>query len=76
MDYLADKLFIDHKVKVEFGREYKLEGSEYIIIFCKVRKKDSEAFKEALSKVCDKALLMGYDGYESACKLFLGLDKY
>lgn len=68
-EYLADKLFINHKVTVDFGREYKMEGKPYLIIFCKVKKKDDEAFKEALSEMENKMLLMGYTDYDEMCNL-------
>lgn len=29
-DYLADQLFVKHKVKVDFGKEYCHKGSNYL----------------------------------------------
>jgi len=71
-DYLADRLFINHKVTVDFGREYKCEGKPYIVIFCKVKKKDDEAFRDALSEMENKMLLMGYKDYSEVCNMVSG----
>lgn len=38
-NYLADRLFIKHKVRVWFMQEYEKQGTKFLIIFCKIRKK-------------------------------------
>lgn len=65
--YLADQLFIQNKVKVRFMEEMGRDDSKYRIIFCKVRKKDKEHFEEAITKLKDKMLLMGYTDYIDEC---------
>ena len=67
-DYLADQLFIKHKVMVDFGNEYKQKGNDYLIIFCKVRKTDEKEFVNALCELENKMLLMGHQDYTNFCK--------
>ena len=67
LDYLADQLFIKQKVKVDFGKEYGREGSDYLVIFCKVRKTKEKEFIEALEELENKMLLMGHKDYLSFC---------
>jgi len=69
--YLADQLFINHKVRVKFGREMVTKDVPYRYVFCKVRKKDEKNFLSALAEIYDKALLMGYSEYEKYCDLLL-----
>ncbi len=66
--YFADQLFIKNKVNVSFGKEYKRENSPYIIIFCKIKKKDEKNFLTALSELKNKMILLGYIDYEKVCK--------
>lgn len=66
--YLADALFISHKVRVWFKQEYLKEGTNYLIIFCKVRKKDKEEFLAALEELKSKTLLLGYNDYQDFCE--------
>jgi len=65
--YLADQLFVQNKVTMKFKGEMAREDSPYCIIFCKVLKKDAKRFEEALSKLEDKMLLLGYWDYPDAC---------
>lgn len=70
--YLADQLFIKHKVKVKFGPEFVQDANEYRFIICKIKKKDNEAFLLALSEMRSKSILRGYKEYDKYCEL---LDK-
>lgn len=45
-EYLADQLFIKHKVPVKFGKEYRKNNSRYCVISCKIRKRYEEEFKK------------------------------
>jgi hypothetical protein len=65
--YLADQLFVQNKVTMKFKREMAREDSPYCIIFCKVLKKDTERFEEALGKLENKMLLLGYGDYPDFC---------
>ena len=66
-DYLADGLFIKHQVRVYFGNEYINPDIPYRIIFCHVRKWDTERFCVAMSELPKKMLLCGHVDYLSAC---------
>lgn len=70
-EYYADQLFIEHKVTVRFGHEYKHPDQPYFIIFCKVRKRDRERFLAALGEINRKMILCGYPRYEEFCSSFL-----
>ena len=45
--------------------------SEYIVVFCKVKKKDREKFLESLNLLETKMELMGYSDYEEFCEPFV-----
>ena len=66
--YLADALFIRHKVRVMFQQEYQKDGTDYLIIFCKVRKKDKTRFLAALEDLKRNMLLLGYVDYQDFCE--------
>lgn len=65
---LADQLFIDHKVHVNFQAEYQRPGSPYMVIRCRCRKKDAEEFESALTEFPNKMLVMGYKDYPDVWK--------
>lgn len=67
-EYLGDQLFIQQKVSVSFGKEYGKKGNDYLIIFCKVRRKDENKFLKALDELEKKMLLMGHHDYPSFCE--------
>ena len=69
--YLADQLFIRHKVRVWFDREYVKDGSPYCAIFCHVRKKDVLRFLNALAELKNKMILCGHPDYESETGKYL-----
>lgn len=71
-EYYADQLFIKHKVTVKFGHEYRHPDEPYVIIFCKVRKRDRDRFLAALSELPNKMILCGYPQYDTFCKEFIG----
>lgn len=71
-DYLADQLFIRHKVTVRFGKEYAHPQEPYLFIFCRVRKKDEERFLDALQELPNKMMLCGHPNYPYFCEEFLG----
>lgn len=62
-DYLADDVFIRHKVPVHFGPEFAREGSPYRVIICRVRKKHESEFLNAMTDLTKKMLLCGYPDY-------------
>lgn len=71
-EYLADSLFINNKLRVKYGKEYKHERSKYIIIFCKIKKADTEKFYASMEKLKNKMLLMGNTDYLDFCEVFIG----
>lgn len=66
--YQADSLLVRCKVKVKYQKEMVRENSAYCIIFCKVLKRDTQRFEEALEKLKDKMLLLGYRNYAKECE--------
>ena len=62
-DYYADQLFIQHKVTVRFGNEFQHPDQPYLVIFCKVRKRDRDRFLSALSELNRKMILCGYEKF-------------
>ena len=66
--YLADALFIRHGVRVNFQQEYQKAGTNYLIIFCKVRKKEKEEFLAALEELKNKMILLGHVDYQEFCE--------
>lgn len=67
-EYLADSLFIKHKVRVHYMQEYAHENTGYLVIFCKCRKKDSAAFCSALEELPGKMLICGHRDYTQFCQ--------
>ena len=70
-EYYADQLFIQHKVTVRFGNEFQHPDQPYVVIFCKVRKRDRERFLSALSELNRTMILGGYPEYEEICASFI-----
>ena len=52
---------------MKFKGEFEKEGSPYRIIMCRVLKRDVGRFEEALEKLKDKMLIMGYRDYDKVC---------
>lgn len=70
-DHLCDQIFIKHHVKVNFERrEMQHPSRNYVIVFCRIRKKDKPGFLEALEELPKKMLLLGRDDYSIACEDF------
>ena len=69
-DYCADYLLSEKCVRVKFLQEYAKEGTPYRILICKVRKKDSAIFIEALMDLPKRMLLLGHDDYDAECKKY------
>lgn len=67
-EYLADRIFLDHKVRVKWTRQFSHKNSPYLVIFCKVPKKDVARFKMAMSDLEKKMLIYGYTDYMDLSK--------
>lgn len=70
-DYLADGLFIKHQVCVKFLQEYGKDGFSYLMVFCRIRKRDEVAFLNALRELPNKMLLCGHPDYLAQCQQFI-----
>lgn len=67
-EYLADGLFVKYKVPVRFEGEYVNKKSQYRVITCRIRKRYEKQFREALTALPDKMLLMGHTDYADSCR--------
>ena len=65
--YFADSLFAQRKISMKFKSEMAKENSPYCIVFCKVSKRDTQKFEEAMEKLNDKMLLLGHSDYGVVC---------
>ncbi len=68
-DYLADRIFINKRIRIKYGDTYNIPGDKYEIIICKVKKKDEQKFLEGMEELSNKMALMGYDDYDSYCEI-------
>ena len=68
MGFLADRIFIENKVRVKFCGDYKHREKNYIIVICKVKKKDVSVFLQSMAELKNRAILMGNTDYETFCK--------
>lgn len=66
-NYVADSLFYKRKIPVWFSDELARPGDKYRVIFCKIRKKDRQAFEEALCELTTKMELLGHLDYVEYC---------
>ncbi len=63
--YFADRLFIEHKIRVWFDRECSKKDSPYTAVFCHIKKRDVPVFLAALKDLKNRMILCGYPNYES-----------
>ena len=68
MGFLADRIFVENKVRVKFCGDYKHREKNYVVVICKVKEKDVLMFLQALKELKNRALLMGNTDYETFCK--------
>lgn len=78
-DYVADSLFYKRDIPVKFKTELAKDGDKYRAIFCKVKRKYSKDFEEALQELKNKMALLGHLDYEEYClnvinQLFEGVE--
>lgn len=66
--FLADRIFIENKVRVKFCGDYKHREKNYVVVSCKVKKKDVSVFLQSMAELKNRAILMGNTDYESFCK--------
>lgn len=53
---------------MNFEGDFTKDDSDYIFVYCKVKKKDHNKFIETLGELKNKMLIMGYSDYESFCE--------
>ena len=65
--YKADLIFVKNRIIVTFLKEYK-KDEKYILIMCRVKKKDSETFISCMEELKNKMILLGYTDYPEFCR--------
>ena len=58
---------------MKFGKELQRSDSQYIIIYCDIKKKYEREFLIALSELRNRMLLLGYYDYDEYCESVLTL---
>ena len=66
--YLADAIFIKHKIRVWFLKDACKPDADYIFVICKVKKGDINAFLEAMQELENKMILLGRSDYQTFCQ--------
>lgn len=66
--FLADRIFIENKVRVKYCGDYKHREKNYVVVICKVKEKDVPMFLQALKELKNRAILMGNTDYETFCR--------
>lgn len=70
-DYIADKVFIDNKLRVHFGKEYvRGEDRRYRIIHAKFSKRRESDFIKCMEELCNRIMLIepnAYKKYKDIC---------
>ena len=62
--YRADPLFRKYGLRVRFRQEWRSPEGRYRIVFCSVPKKQVPSFREAMTELPRRMLLLGYEDYE------------
>lgn len=63
-EYLGDMIFANNKLEVIFSnKEMRTTGTDYVVVFCKVKKKDEELFRKSMKELSNKIELMGHSDY-------------
>lgn len=65
---LADKLFIKHKVKVEFVLDMHHPDEWYKLVLIRFPKRDEQTVRDALSELYNTHLICGNTDYLDFCK--------
>ncbi len=72
-EYLANQLFINEKIRVDFGKEFGHSEKKYLFISCKIWNKDRDKFLLAMEKLRNKMPLVGNTDYRRFCKETFGM---
>lgn len=66
--FLADRIFAQNEIRVKFCEDYFRKEKKYVVVMCKVKKKDVSVFLQSMAELKNRAILMGNTDYESFCK--------
>lgn len=66
--FLADSIFAQNEIKVKFCGDYFHREKKYVVVMCKVKKKDVSVFLQSMAELANRAILIGNTDYESFCK--------
>jgi hypothetical protein len=66
--FLADRIFAQNEIRVKFCEDYFRKEKKYVVVMCKVKKKDVSVFLQSMAELKNRAILMGDTDYESFCK--------
>lgn len=75
--YRADRIFLDHNLKVNFINEFVSLESDYSVVMVSVKKKNGELFETCMTELKKKMLILGHRDYDMECqklRKLLGLD--
>ena len=65
--YLGDNILAKNRVSIRFTGDYCKNGTDYRLIFCRVRKKDVSKFLESMKELENKIALLGHTDYMDFC---------
>ena len=71
-EYLANEMFVQNGLKVFFCKTGRKKDSRYVIVICKVWKKDADRFVRVMDLMNKKMLLLGYGNFEKVLQEFIG----
>lgn len=66
-EYVSARVFANYGIKPRKIRKMVSKDTPFRLIVCSIRKKDGDRFVEALSKLRNSILLLGYKDYEEMC---------
>ena len=66
--FLADRIFAQNEIRVKFCGDYFHKEKKYVVVMCKVKKKDVSVFLQSMAELKNRAILMGNTDYEPFCK--------
>lgn len=66
--FLADRIFIQNEIKVKFCGDYFHKEKRYVVVMCKVKKKEVPVFLQSMEELANRAIIMGNKDYETFCE--------
>ena len=65
---VCEKLLNKHKLSIRVCGQYRSKESQYIMIICRVKKKDDQTFLDVLEELPNTMLICGYHDYPEFCE--------